>query len=169
MLQKGRLVRNQHTVRMSLIIPTFYDSREYNAEYCLTTNEAVHLSASYTVQGSSTQIRSISFHNTDKIFTYVQLPRSLAEVQTWTVHHSIPNHIPLPFHDIIWIWKAVKLCTSIQTPNHLVQTIFWIYILPPSSESLLKTQAVCSSETVLPRPRYFNLDHITFLHCENLK
>jgi hypothetical protein len=62
MLLKGRLVGNQHTVRMSLIIPTFYDARGYDAAYCLTTTEAVHLSANYTVQGASTQSRSISFH-----------------------------------------------------------------------------------------------------------
>ena len=62
MLLKWRLVRNQHTLRMSLIIPTFYDAREYYAEYCLTTTEAVHLSANYTVQGASTQSRSIPFH-----------------------------------------------------------------------------------------------------------
>jgi hypothetical protein len=47
---------------MSLIIPTFYDAREYDAEYCLTTTEAIHLSASYAVQGTSTQSRSIPFH-----------------------------------------------------------------------------------------------------------
>jgi len=61
MLLKGRLVINQHTVRTSLIIPTFYDARECDAEYCLTTTEAVHLSANYTVQGASTQSRSIPF------------------------------------------------------------------------------------------------------------
>jgi hypothetical protein len=61
MLLKGRLVRNQHTARMSLIIPTFYDARDY-AEYCLTTTEAVHLSANYTVQDASTQSKSIPFH-----------------------------------------------------------------------------------------------------------
>jgi hypothetical protein len=32
------------------------------------------------------------------------------------------------------------------------------------------TQAVNSSQKLLPRPHYFNLDHIMFLHhCENLK
>jgi len=25
-------------------------------------------------------------HTTNQIFTYTQLPRSLAEVQTWTIH-----------------------------------------------------------------------------------
>ena len=62
MLLKGRLVRNQHTVRMSLIIPIFCDAREYYAEYCLTTTETVHLSANYTVQGTSTHSTSIPFY-----------------------------------------------------------------------------------------------------------
>jgi len=46
-------------------------------------------------------------------------------------YYSVPNPIPLPFHYIIWIWKALKLCTFTQTPNHLVWIIFWINILPP--------------------------------------
>jgi hypothetical protein len=46
MLLKGRLVRNKHTVRMSIIIPTFYDSRECDAEYCLR--------GAYTGKGGTT-------------------------------------------------------------------------------------------------------------------
>ena len=65
-------------------------------------------------------------------------------------YYSIPN--PIPLHDIISIQKASKLCTSTQTPNHLVWLLFWINILPPSSESFLKTQALYSSETLFPRP-----------------
>jgi|SRR5215475_551550 len=78
MLLKGRLVRNQHTVRMSLIIPTFYDSREYDAEYCLTTTEAVHLSARYTLQGFSTQSRSIPFHRVCNGSAYKSFSNALA-------------------------------------------------------------------------------------------
>jgi hypothetical protein len=37
-------------------------------------------------------------------------------------------------------------------------------------ECLLKMQTVNSSETLLPRPRYPNLNHMMFIHhCENLK
>ena len=57
---------------MSLIIPIFCDAREYYGEYCLTTTEAVHLSANYTVQGASTQSRLIPFQGviTQIIFKY---------------------------------------------------------------------------------------------------
>jgi hypothetical protein len=67
---------------MSLIIRTFYDSREYDAEYCLTTSEAVHLSASYTVQASSAQSRSIPFHR----------------VSTGSAHRSFSNALALKKH-----------------------------------------------------------------------
>jgi len=63
--------------------------------------------------------------------------------------HNKP--IPLPFNDIISILKAQKFCTSKYTPNHPVWILFWIIILPQSSDSLLKTQAVYSSETLLPK------------------
>jgi hypothetical protein len=57
------------------------------------------------------------------------------------------------------------LFPSTQTPNHLVWTLSWgrkekkgkkKNILPPSSESLLKTQAVYHSETLLPREQNIN-------------
>jgi hypothetical protein len=82
MLLKERLVTNQHTVRMSLIIPTFYDSREYDAEYSLTTTEAFNLSAVYTVQGSSTHSRSIPLHR----------------VITGSAHKSFSNALALNKH-----------------------------------------------------------------------
>jgi hypothetical protein len=67
-----------------------------------------------------------------------------------------------PFHGLILIQKALKLCPSTQTPNNLVWILFWRNILSPSSDSLLKMQAVYSSETLLysdhmlskPRPHY---------------
>ena len=62
----------------------------------------------------------------------------------------MPN--PISLHGIISVQKALKLCTSTHTPNHLVWILFPINKLPPSSDSLLKTQAVYSSETLLPRP-----------------
>jgi len=64
--------------------------------------------------------------------------------------HNYP--IPLPFHDIISIRKAIKFSTSTYTPNHPIWILFWIIALLPSSDSLLKTQAVYSSETLLPKP-----------------
>jgi hypothetical protein len=67
-------------------------------------------------------------------------------------YYSISNSIPSPFYDNISIWKAMKLCLSTQTLNHLVWILFWINILPPASDSLLKTQSVYSPETLLPRP-----------------
>jgi len=66
-------------------------------------------------------------------------------------YYHIPNLIPLQFHDIISIRKALKLCTSTHTPNHLVLILFWINILLSSSDNLLKTQAVYSFETLVPR------------------
>ena len=53
-------------------------------------------------------------------------------------YYSIPNPISPP---------------STQTPNHMVWILFWINILHPSSDILLKTQAVYCSETLLPRPQ----------------
>jgi hypothetical protein len=99
MLLKGSLVRNELTVRMSLIIPTFYDSREYDAEYCLTTTEAVYLSASYTVQDSSTQSRSIPFH------------RAI----TGSAHKSFSNAFALNKHYCVsQAWNTNKIFTYIQ-------------------------------------------------------
>jgi hypothetical protein len=60
--------------------------------------------------------------------------------------------IPLPFHNIISIRKTIKFCTSTCRPSPLVRILFRITILPPYSDSLLKTQAVYSSETLLHRP-----------------
>jgi hypothetical protein len=99
---KGRLVRNQHTVRMSLIIPTFYDSSECDAEYCLTTTEAAHLSASYTVLGSSAQSRSIPFHI----------------VITDSAHKSFSNALALNKHYSV-LQKMAKACNTSKILTHV--------------------------------------------------
>jgi len=68
------------------------------------------------------------------------------------LHFEVKTNYPPPFHDIISIQKAMKMYPSPQTPNHLVWILFPINRLPPSPNSLLKTQAVHSPETLLPRP-----------------
>ena len=45
--------------------------------------------------------------------------------------------------------------SSTQTPNHLEWILFWINIVHPFSDSLLKTQAVYSTEILLSRPQFF--------------
>lgn len=47
---------------------TFYDSSECIAQYCLSTNQAVHLSAKTRVRGASSQSRPYSY---DTFKTYV--------------------------------------------------------------------------------------------------
>jgi hypothetical protein len=39
-------------------------------------------------------------------------------------YYFISNPIPPPFHDIISMQKALKLCSSTHTPNHLVWILF---------------------------------------------
>ena len=70
-------------------------------------------------------------------------------------YYSIPNSIPPPFHDIILIRKALKLCPSTQLPNHLEWILVWINIKSPPADSLLKTWAVYSSETLHPSSHVF--------------
>jgi hypothetical protein len=74
---------------MSLIIPTFYESREYDAEYCLTTTEAVHLSANYTVQGASTQSTSIPFHRVTTGSAHKSFSNTLALNKHYNVSHKM--------------------------------------------------------------------------------
>jgi hypothetical protein len=74
--------------------------------------------------------------------------------------HTKPH--PPSIHDIISIQKQLKLCPSTQTPHHLVWTLFWINMLPLSSDSLLKTQAVYFSDTLLPRPHVILTQTILF-------
>jgi hypothetical protein len=104
--------------------------------------------ATHVVRKGSLYRTGVVLKTKTKLYFY----RMWCGISYFQMYYSIPNPIPLPFHDIIWIWKAVKLCTSIQTPNLLVWIIFWINILPPSSDSLLKMQAKYSSEALLPRP-----------------
>ena len=66
----------------------------------------------------------------------------------------IPYQTPSPLHFITSFQTEKQWnCLSTQTPNYLVWILFWINILHPSSDSQLKTQAVYSSNTLLPRPQ----------------
>jgi hypothetical protein len=86
-------------------------------------------------------------------------------------YYSIPNLFPHhPFNDFIFNPKSNGIVSSTQTQNNLVWILFWRNRLPPFSECLLNVQTVNSSETLLSRSCYPNLDHIMFLHhCEILK
>ena len=85
-------------------------------------------------------------------------------------YYFTPNPVPIQFHDLISIQKALGLFPCTQTQNILEWILFWRNRLPPSTEHLLKTQTVIYCETLLPRSRYPNLHHIMFIHnCEKLK
>ena len=54
-------------------------------------------------------------HNWNHICAYRQLPRSLAEVQTWTVHQPVESNAASDL-------KIVKTCTSQRSPHMLDST-----------------------------------------------
>ena len=88
----------------------------------------------------------------------LQPKRNLISVECGMEYHTPKTTIlyqtpsPRPFHYLISIHKATKLCLSTQTPNHLVWVLFLRNILPLSSDSLLKMQAAYSSKTLPPGP-----------------
>jgi hypothetical protein len=102
--------------------------------------------ATHVVRKDSIHRTGVVLNTTTKLYFY----RMWYRISYFQNYYSLPN--PIPLHDIISIRKALKLCTSTQTPNHLVWILFWTNILPPSSDSLLKTQTMYSYETLLPRP-----------------
>jgi len=73
--------------------------------------------------------------------------------------HTNPCQIlshPLHFMTSFAIQNALKLCPTALTPNNLVWMLVSRNLLPPSSDSLLKTQTVYSYETQLSRPHGLN-------------
>ena len=66
-------------------------------------------------------------------------------------YYFTPKPVPLQFHDLISIQKALGLFPCTQKQNKLEWILFWRKRLPPSSEHLLKTQRAIYSETLLPR------------------
>ena len=66
-------------------------------------------------------------------------------------YYFTPNPVPILFHGLISIQKALGLFPCTQTQNNLEWILFWRNRLPPSSEHLLKTQTVIYSQTLLPR------------------
>ena len=62
MLLKGKLIRNQHTVSVSLFNnQTFYDAREYTAEYWLPVRQYI---CPQTTQCKVPQLRAGQYHFT---------------------------------------------------------------------------------------------------------